>query len=74
MQFTMSIEDNYWHQIDELTGAAIFVDSFDNKEFDVRIGTIQDSEPAGTITASSDEELNSKLAVLYKAFQLNKGN
>ncbi|HMW72285.1 MAG TPA: hypothetical protein PKD17_10715 [Cellvibrionaceae bacterium] len=70
----MSIEDNYWHQIDEVTGVAIFVDSFDNKEFDVRIGTITDSEPAGTITASSDEELNAKLAELYNKFQQNKGN
>lgn len=70
----MSLEDNYWHHIDENTGEAIFVDSFNNREFDVRIGTIQDSEPAGTITASSDDELNSKLAALYESFKLKKGN
>lgn len=68
MQLTMSIKDNYWHPIDQVTGSAIFVDSFYNKEFDVRIGTIHDSEPAGTITASTDEELNAELAPLYAAF------
>ncbi len=39
----------------------VIVDSFDNQEFDVRVGTIAQSKHIGTVSAYSDEELNEKL-------------
>ena len=69
MNFDMSIDDNYASFIDSNTGISVFVDSFDNNEFEVRIGTIESSEPAGTIVASTTEELNQKLEELFKKHQ-----
>ncbi|UTA49308.1 hypothetical protein L1F30_07150 [Simiduia sp. 21SJ11W-1] len=72
MKFDMSIEDNFASFIDEKTGKSVFVDSFDNEEFEVRIGTVLESQSVGSITAHSAEELNSKLADLYQKFQGEK--
>lgn len=68
----MSIEDNYASFIDDNTGNAVFVDSFDNEEFDVRIGSVSESENVGTIIANSTDDLNSKLEELYRKFQGEK--
>jgi hypothetical protein len=65
----MKIEENYASFINEETGVAVFVDSFDNTEFEVRIGTISESEYAGVIQATTSEELNTKLNVLFEAFE-----
>jgi hypothetical protein len=73
MNFDMSITDNYASFVDKETGLAVFVDSFDNKEFDVRIGSIESSEPAGTIFASSSEQLNQKLLELFQRFHQGRG-
>lgn len=67
MNFDMSITDNYASFIDKDSGVAVFVDSFDNQEFEVRIGTINESELAGSIFADTSEELNAKLAALFSA-------
>lgn len=72
MKFDMSIEDNFASFIDEKTGKSVFVDSFDNEEFEVRIGTVRESQSVGSITAHSTEELNTKLAELYQKFQGEK--
>ena len=72
MKFDMSIEDNFASFIDDNTGKSIFVDSFDNKEFEVRIGTVSESKPAGKITACTTKELNEKLTELYQNFQGQK--
>jgi len=61
MKFDMSISDNFASFIDKDTGMAVFIDSFDNKEFEVRIGTISESESVGSIIAESTQELNEKL-------------
>lgn len=69
MKFEMSIEDNFSSYIDPNTGFAVFIDTFDNNEFDVRVGTTEESVAIGTIVASSDDELNQKLeemVVKYK--------
>lgn len=47
----------------------VLVDSFDNKHFDVRMGTITDSKIIGSITASSDSELNTALEKLTNGFR-----
>lgn len=67
MKFDMSITDNYASFIDKDSGIAVFVDSFDNQEFEVRIGTINESELAGTIFAVTTKELNTKIAALFSA-------
>ena len=72
MKFDMSIEDNYASFIDKETGRSVFVDSFDNEEFEVRIGTVTESKPAGIILAKSTKELNDKLGKLYLKFQGTK--
>ena len=72
MQFDMTITDNYAAFIDKQTGIAVFVDSFDNCEFEVRIGTINESEPVGSIIATTSEELNAKLAELFLAYAREK--
>lgn len=69
MKFDTSISDNYASFIDEKTGMAVFVDSFDNREFEVRIGSIDESKLAGTVLATSSEELNQKLHELFSKFQ-----
>lgn len=69
MNFDMSITDNYASFIDKGTGVAVFVDSFDNQEFEVRIGSIEESNLAGTIHAANSEELNKKLSQLFNEFQ-----
>ncbi len=68
MKFDMSITDNYASFIDKNSGVAVFVDSFDNQEFEVRIGTIHESELAGSIMATTTEELNNKLAALLSEY------
>jgi hypothetical protein len=72
MKLNMSIEDNFSSYIDEETGIAIFVDSFDNKEFEVRIGSLDDSVPMGTVSAATNEELNKKVLALFVKFQGEK--
>lgn len=67
MIFNMSITDNHASFIDKNSGIAVFVDSFNNYEFDVRIGTINESQFAARIAAKTDDELNSKLAALLLA-------
>lgn len=69
MKFNMSIEDNFASFIDDKSGVAVFVDSFDNEEFEVRIGTVTESQEAGSITATTTNELNEKLEALYRKHQ-----
>ena len=69
MKFNMSIEDNFASFIDDKSGVAVFVDSFDNEEFEVRIGTVTESQEAGSITAKTTKELNEKLEALYRKHQ-----
>ena len=68
MRFNMSVNDNFASFFDEGSEIYIFVDSFDNENFDVRLGNISESELIGSISAKSDSELNSKLEELYRSF------
>ena len=68
MKFDMSIDDNFASFKDD-DDVMVFVDSFDNKSFDVRIGTIDSSEPVGTIIASSESELNKEIEKLYLRYK-----
>jgi hypothetical protein len=61
--FTMRLMDNF-ASFSDTYGNFVYVDSFDNREFEVRMGTATVSRIIGTITADSDQELNDKLSEL----------
>lgn len=63
-KFDMCIEHNSASFKSTTSNKYVFVDSFDNHEFDVRMGTISESKKIGSITASTSEELNRKLRQL----------
>jgi len=69
MKFDMSIDDNYASFIDKESGEAVFVESFDNVDFEVRIGTVTDSQEAGIIRAKTSDELNTKLEEVFRKFR-----
>ncbi len=64
MIFAMKVTENFASFFEGTTFVA--VDSFDNYNFNVRIGTLSSTEEVGHITASTDFELNSKLLELYE--------
>lgn len=65
--YSMSVNENYASFTDQDTGKTVFVDSFDNHEFEVRYGTIEESASLGRIQAGSDAELNRKLQELLQS-------
>ncbi|MGF6636172.1 hypothetical protein [Paraburkholderia sp. MM6662-R1] len=62
--FRMSVGENFASFRDDATGQFVFVDSFDNREFNVHIGTLRESRFIGTLVADSNEVLNAKLQEL----------
>ncbi|MEN3753716.1 hypothetical protein ABC733_17010 [Mangrovibacter sp. SLW1] len=60
-KFNMTLQQNFASFFNEDKSQCVLVDSYDNQEFDVRMGTIEHSEHIGTVHAASDEELNKKL-------------
>lgn len=59
--FCMSTDENFASFNDRDTGRVVYVDSFDNREFSVRLGTVEETVEIGTILADSDQVLNQKL-------------
>jgi hypothetical protein len=57
----MTTRENFASFHDVETGQVVYVDSFDNHEFNVRFGTEESTVDLGTIKADSDEMLNAKL-------------
>ncbi|TKI02413.1 hypothetical protein [Martelella alba] len=66
-KFDMQIAQNYAAFYNPEDGKCVFVDSFDNQEFDVRVGTLTESRHVGTVHAKSDDELNRKLRTVTAA-------
>ena len=64
IKFDMQIVQNYAAFFDTENGTCVFVDSFDNHEFDVRIGSLKHSKCVGTVHATNDDELNARLSRL----------
>ncbi len=64
IHFDMALSDNFARFTDDQSGLMVFVDSFDNHQFEVRVGSLDQSRPLGTITAETDQELNEALAAL----------
>lgn len=69
-KFDMSLSQNFaiFYDGDDV----VLVDSFDNNHFDVRMGTVTNSEMIGSITASSDSELNIALEGLINSIREQK--
>lgn len=66
----MSISQNFAIFYDD--DDVVLVDSFDNKHFDVRMGTITNSEIIGSISAESDTQLNDALEELINSIREQK--
>jgi len=64
IHFNMTTQENFAHFKDSERDLHVFVDSFDNKQFNVRIGSLEYSEPVGSFYADSDETLNAQLSKL----------
>ena len=64
--FNMSVKENFASFKNPQSEKIVFVDSFDNYEFNVRFGTIEQSVALGHIFANSDEELNQQLVLLVE--------
>lgn len=67
--FDMSIKDNFASFKDPHTNTFVFVESFDNTEFAVRIGSMLSSDFIGTVHADSNKDLNSKLEDILNKVQ-----
>lgn len=67
--FNMTTEENFASFTDPDNGTKVFVDSFDNRMFDVRVGSVVKSQSVGTVTATDSKTLNSKLTELYQSYQ-----
>ena len=69
-KFDMSLSQNFaiFYDGDDV----VLVDSFDNNHFDVRMGTVTNSKMIGSITASSDSELNVALEGLINSIREQK--
>ncbi|WP_282130932.1 hypothetical protein [Pseudoalteromonas aliena] len=65
MKFDMAITDNFASFYDEQEGSHIFIDSFDNEKFEMRIGSLDNSKSVGSVIVFNDDELNIKLLALY---------
>lgn len=64
----MSVKENFASFKDNNSEKIVLIDSFDNKEFSVRLGTIAQSFFVGNIFANTDEELNTQLTTLIASF------
>jgi len=65
INFQMTTSDNFASFCDDATGAMVFVDSFDNEEFNIRMGDLLTSITLGTIKAKNDNALNIQLTEIY---------
>jgi hypothetical protein len=63
--FDMAVDQNFaiFRNTDDST--VVIVESFNNVDFEARIGTVANSTHVATFTASSDSELNGKLCELF---------
>ncbi|HED34222.1 MAG TPA: hypothetical protein ENJ08_08435 [Gammaproteobacteria bacterium] len=72
MHTNLSIKDNFSSFSDEESGITVFIDSFDNIHFDIRMGDANESTLAGTIIARTDNELNKKVIELFNRYKNEK--
>ncbi|CNH72662.1 TPA: hypothetical protein ACV1O4_002945 [Yersinia enterocolitica] len=68
MNFDMQVTQNCASFYNPTTRLFVVVDSFDNREFDVRVGSLSKTELVGTVCASNSVELNEKLAEMTASY------
>ena len=66
IDFTMNTNENFATFKDNKTGIVVFVDSFDNFDFDVRVGSFENTRFVTTVHALDSAELNAKLNMVYQ--------
>ena len=66
IDFKMTTQENFASFIDPKTGVMVFIDSFDNQEFNVRSGDLLKSKSIGIIKARNNKILNEKLRNIYR--------
>jgi hypothetical protein len=64
--FDMTLDQSFASFSDPDTDKMVFIDSFDNRSFNVRYGTLTASVDVGTIVADSDASLNEQLKQLIE--------
>ncbi len=72
--FSMKTNENFASFRDQATGQVVFVDTFDNHEFNVRFGTVLETTSLGVIQADTDLVLNEKLRNLVNDCMTNDNN
>jgi len=72
MIFDMKKEQHFASFYDESNKIFVVIDSFDNKEFNLRIGTLSETEFKRCFFARSDEELNKEIEKDYLKYKENK--
>jgi len=65
-EIRMSTDQNFASFRDQDSGDYVFVDSFDNVEFNVSYGSLMNHETIGVVRADSDAVLNDKLRELVR--------
>ena len=68
MKFDMNINDDVGIFKAPEGEIRVYVDKIDEYEFEVRIGTIDSSQVAGSFSAANNQELNQNLAKIYDNF------
>lgn len=70
IKFDMKVEQNHASFYDEETGDFVAVDSFNNRRFNVRVGTVSKTRCVGSFNAVTDGQLNRALWLLTRPFLL----
>jgi len=61
IHFKMSVDQKNAAFCDSATGELVLVESRDNRQFNVRVGSLKNSRAVGSIVAENDRELNERL-------------
>lgn len=61
IKFDMKVEQNHASFYDPETKDFVIVESFNNKDFEVRLGDLSSSRKLGTVYAKEDDQLNAGL-------------
>lgn len=72
MIFDMKIEQHFASFLDEKDKIFIVIDSFDNKEFNLRIGTLSKTDFKCSFLAENDNQLNSIIEQEFYKYKENK--
>ncbi len=59
--FQARTRHNFASYSDPASGRLLFIDSLDNRTFQVRLGTLEQNELIGELVAETDQELNQQL-------------